>query len=272
MYTFFEITMKHFSLFKTVVILLFSYILTGCVIVQMIGLDPEPPEGYRPRFIKAVRPFNPSRLDDAVLEISRAEPILSNRVKLYMHLIDTNGYYLSGATSTKFKKIWCEVADSADTNKNIIKTFVIREVNKTERKPQSIALVMDFSGSMGDDRANSVQQAAHNFISQIKKPEDAVALVKYDQKAIVESPLTKNSDDLLTQLHMREGLAGYGGQTATFSAIAKGITEVMKADASQQRVVIVFTDGSDNASRVSKEDVIRLARETNTIICAIDYG
>ncbi len=255
------------------IVLAFACLGTACATLQqMIGFDPDPPDGYRPRFIKAVRPFDPNNLDDAALEISRAEPIAANKLKLYMHVIDTNGYYLTGSTSSKFKKIWCEVIDSSETERRIIKTFAIREVNKTERKPQAIALVMDFSGSMGKHRANAVQQAAHNFIAQIKKPEDAVALVKYDHRTVVESPLTQSAEKLLAQLHSKEGLTGYGGQTATFTAIAKGIKEVMKTDASRQRVVIVFTDGNDNASLVTKEDVIRLARETNTIVCAIDYG
>lgn len=247
--------------------------LTGCAVVQqMVGFDPEPPEGYRPRFIKAVRAFDPTKLDDAILEISRVEPIAANKLKLYTHLIDTNGFYLSGAAAAKFKKIWCEVIDSSDAERRTIKSFTVREFNKSERKPQAIALVMDFSGSMGDDRANAVQQAAHNFISDIKKPDDAVALIKYDQKAVMESPLTTSKDELLAQLHSKEGLAGYGGQTATFTAMAAGIKELMRASAGQQRVVIVFTDGNDNASWVTKEDVIRLARETSTIVCAIDYG
>lgn len=258
--------------------ILLSFLLTlfltvGCAIVQqMIGFDPEPPEGYSPRFIKAIRSFDPNKLDDAALEISRIEPIAANKVKLYMHLVDTNGFYLSGAASAKYRKIWCEVFDNSDAERRNIKTFVLREVNKSERKPQAIALVMDFSGSMGPDRAEAVQGAAHNFISDLKKSDDAVALIKYDQNAVVEAPLNKNADELIPKLYRTRGLEGFGGQTATFTAIAKGIKEVMKADPSQQRVVIVFTDGNDNASWVTKEDVIRLARETNTIVCAIDYG
>ncbi len=247
--------------------------LAACGIVQqMVGFDPDPPEGYRPRFIKAVRAFDPNNLDDAVVEISRIEPVAANNVKIYTHLIDTNGFYLTGAASAKFKKIWCEVIDSSDTERHIVKAFSVREMNKSERKPQAIALVMDFSGSMGEDRANAVQLAAHNFVRQIKKPEDAVTLIKYDQNVNIEAPLTKNAEELQQQLRTRQGLEGYGGQTATFSAIATGIRELKKAEPGQQRVVIVFTDGNDNASYLSADDVVRYARESNTIVCAIDYG
>lgn len=34
----------------------------------------------------------------------------------------------------------------------------------------------------------------------------------------------------------------------------------------------MFTDGSDNASYLTPDDIIRYARESNTIVCAIDYG
>lgn len=138
----------------------------GCGIVQqMAGFDPDPPEGYRQRFIKAVRSFDPSRLDDAALEISRIEPVAANKLKLYTHIIDTNGYYLTGAASGKFKKIWCDVIDSSDSLRRTVKAFTVREINKTERKPQAIALVMDFSGSMGEERARAVQFAANNLFA-----------------------------------------------------------------------------------------------------------
>ncbi|MCS6807261.1 MAG: OmpA family protein [Bacteroidota bacterium] len=131
---------------------------------------------------------------------------------------------------------------------------------------------MDFSGSMGEGRANAVQQAAYNFITQVKQPNDAVTLIKYDHQVSIEAPLTTDNKLLIQNLLAKKGLEGYGGQTATFSGIAQGIRELTKSTPSQQRVVIVFTDGDYNASQVSKDDVIRFARETNTIICAIDFG
>lgn len=239
---------------------------------QVMGIDAAPPEDYKPHFIKAVRPFSPENLDGAVLEISRSEPTLFNKLHLYAHIIDSNGFYLTGAASQKYKQLWCEVLDSTLEKTLLTKQVRVREANKQERRAQAIALVMDFSGSMGEGRAQVVNEAAKYFVERMKTPEDAVALVKYDHKVRLESPLTTNAHDLMSALKRQSGLMGFGGQTATFNAIATGIREVSTAPAPLQRVVIVFTDGNDNASNVDKEDVIQFARETNTIVCAIDFG
>jgi len=130
---------------------------------------------------------------------------------------------------------------------------------------------MDMSGSMGDMRAKAVQNAAYNFIRKTKGDKDKVALIMYDDSVGIECSLTENKNTLIDNLRT-DGLGTYGGMTATLDAISIGLSEVAKANKDYDRVIMVFTDGQDNESKISKQDLIKYARDANAMVCTIDYG
>jgi VWFA-related protein len=244
---------------------------TGNILKQIIGQDPDPPEGYNPIFISEVKKVDKKALDSAKIFISRVDPYKENKVRLYVHLIEDNNTFLTGASENSIKKIWCKIIDSVNGEEQIITDFKIKEASKDDRKPQAIAMVMDHSGSMGDNRAKEVQKAVDNFLNISKKSDDYISLIKYDDSIGVECQLTNDLNEIKRNFN-QNGLGKFGRQTATLDAIAQGINEVSNAKAGLERVVMVFTDGQDNKSKLKKEQIIALARKNNVIICAIDYG
>jgi len=238
---------------------------------QMIGEDPEPPEGYAPIFITTSRAINPNEDAIRTLQLSRTEPYKSDKVRLYLHLVQSDTIFLTDAASNQNKKFWCEVNDEVNGEKYKITDFTIRQSTKADRTPRAIAMVMDLSGSMGNMRAKAVQTAVYNFLMNTKAPDDEIALIMYDDSVGIECNLTSNRQTLLNNLK-RNGLGNYGKGTATLDAIDAGINQVKKSSAGLERVVMVFTDGQDNASSVNKSQIIERARSANTMICAIDYG
>jgi outer membrane protein OmpA-like peptidoglycan-associated protein/uncharacterized protein YegL len=262
------------SIFLFLVISVF--ILQSCgstlnVFKQIIGQDPEPPEGYKPVFIKDIKQINNKNLEESQLIISRTDPYKENKVKIFLHLVEGDSVFLSGASDSKWKKIWCKVIDSSNGEINEIKNFTIKEATIAGRKPQAIAMIMDHSGSMGNNRAIEVQKAVDNFLNNAKKKDDWIALIKYDDSIGVECPLTKDIKVIRSKFKM-DSLGKFGRSTATIDAISKGIDEVSKASPDLERVIMVFTDGQDNKSKFTKDNIIAQARKNNTIICAIDYG
>lgn len=258
------------------VIVLIGLTLGGCsffntYMKQFIGEDPAPPEGYSPIFISTSKPINPNEDAKRTLQLSRTEPYKSDKVRLYLHLIQSDTIFLTEAASNQNKQFWCEVIDEANGETHRITDFTIRQSTKADRTPRAIAMVMDLSGSMGDMRAKAVQTAVYNFLMNTKAPDDEIALIMYDDNVGIECQLTSNRQTLLNNLK-RDGLGNYGKGTATLDAIDAGIEQVKKSSAGLERVVMVFTDGQDNASKKTKSQIIDKARATNTVICAIDYG
>lgn len=232
-----------------------------------------PPAGYNPVFINSITKFDNSKIDSPRVIISRVEPFGNEgNLTLYVHVVDSNRVFLSGATEKQFKKLWCKsfVQNKYDLKPTGLDIISVRENTPQEVKPMAIALVMDHSGSMGKDRAYAVQDAALDFINS-KSDRDKLSLIKYDGVVSVQTPLTDNSSMLKNGLH-RNGLEGFGGVTASSDAILAGINQVSGAGNNFQKIVIVFTDGIDNASTVLKDSVIKSAIANNVIVCGIDLG
>lgn len=244
---------------------------TGSAFKQMFGQDPDPPEGYNPVFLSEIKQIENSPLDSTQVVISRIDPYKDGKVRLFVHIVEGGNTFLSGGAKNPNKKIWCSLIDSVNGVKYEIKDFKIRESTNEDRKPQAIAIVMDHSGSMGQNRALEVQKAVDNFLNLSKKKDDYVALVKYDDSVGVECALTKDIIELKGKFSM-DGLGTYGKGTATLDAIAAGIGQLSNAKAGLERIVMVFTDGMDGSSKRKMNDIIKMARQNNVMVCAIDYG
>ncbi len=232
--------------------------------------DLAPPQGYNPQFITDIKDVSSHAIIEPQLVISRAEMKNSDKITLYTHLIDQSSFYMTGAAKADWLKKWCKGTIITNGVESPIEKITIRESTIKDRKPMAIAVVMDHSGSMGIDRAYACQDAAIELIRSMRSG-DAMTLIKYDNIVSLEAPLTTSQPILLSSLK-RVGLEGFGGMTAVSDAVAMGIEEVSKADATMQKVVFVFTDGHDNSSSMSVQSVIDKAKLNNTIVCAIDFG
>ncbi|MES2765461.1 MAG: OmpA family protein, partial [Bacteroidota bacterium] len=191
-------------------------------------------------------------------------------IRLYVQLSDSNGAYLRGANEAAFKKMWCGLTEEIEGATRNIPNFIVKETTELDRVPLALAVVMDHSGSMGDERAHSVQDAVEEFI-KTKKPEDQFALVKYDHTTLAESPLTDNQSELLARLK-KDGLTTLGGGTAIIDGVNAGIDQLQNAPNNLVKAIVVFTDGYENSSTLNKDSVIARARKNNILVCAVDFG
>lgn len=269
---------SRFVRFGLALLLLAFPAISGCDVVKGLsrkkgepasGPDAVPPPGYAPLYVRKVGPFSPDA-NNAAVQITRVDVSNPGLVRAYLHLIDSTGMYLSGAASRDWKAWWCELREEIGGTSRPITDFTLREVTETEREPHAISLVMDHSGSMGEERARAVQDAAEALIGK-KKAEDAVSFVKYDGNVLVEAPLTADPSILRAGLG-KDGLRGFGGLTAIGNGIAAGIEQVAAAPGAKRKAVIIFTDGLDNSSTISRDSVIAMARRAGVVICAVDFG
>ena len=259
-------------------LILLSLFLSGCTFIQGLigkkgeppsGPDAIPPAGYAPIYVQRNGTFSPNAAD-AAIQVTRIDATNPTQIKVYAHIVDSNGTYLSGAANGNWRSWWCALEDQIGGKRTTITDFTLREVTEAERQPHAVALVMDHSGSMGETRARAVQDAAEDLIAK-KKGEDALAFVKYDGSVLVEVPLTTDAGSLRSGLR-KVGLSGFGGLTAIGNGIQAGINQVASSPTAERKAVIIFTDGLDNSSTVSQDSVVAMARRANVIICAVDFG
>tara|TARA_B100000900_G_scaffold293827_1_gene252605 strand:+ start:7550 stop:8935 length:1386 start_codon:yes stop_codon:yes gene_type:complete len=123
----------------------------------------------------------------------------------------------------------------------VVKNFRITE----DPRPLAMSIILDHSGSMGDVRANMLQESlAHELIN--KRKEDEFSIFKFSTFNNMLSR-SKSSSVLSNSLLPSIGLYGYGKSTSLLDAIGAGMEEVLKSE-NERKVVLVFTDGVENTS------------------------
>jgi VWFA-related protein len=121
--------------------------------------------------------------------------------------------------------------------------------------PVSIGLVIDNSGSMYKKRP-SVNKAALDLILASNK-EDEAFVVNFADDAYIDQEFTSDANKL------KDGLAHIEsrGGTALYDAVVAS-ADKLAADAKRpKQVIVIITDGEDNASQLNLEQAIRRVQQ-----------
>jgi Ca-activated chloride channel family protein len=120
-----------------------------------------------------------------------------------------------------------------------------------EDLPVSLGLLIDSSGSMYDKRA-AVEKAALNFV-KLSNPADEEFLVDFSWEAFIDQDFTNSIDKLQQGL----GFVKSSGGTAIYDALVASADYLSKNAKHPKQVLLVVTDGEDNASSATLEQTIR---------------
>ena len=128
---------------------------------------------------------------------------------------------------------------------------------RREDIPVSIGILVDNSGSMREKRA-AVNNAALNLVRS-SNPEDEVFVVNFSEEAYIDQSFTSDIKLLREALEKIESRGG----TAMFDAIVGAADELKRNGKREKKVLLVITDGEDNASKQTLEQAIRHVQDQN---------
>jgi Ca-activated chloride channel homolog len=120
-----------------------------------------------------------------------------------------------------------------------------------EDLPVSLGLLIDSSGSMYDKR-QAVDKASLDFV-KLSNPEDEEFLVDFSWEAFIDQDFTNNIEKLRQGL----GFIKSSGGTAIYDALVASADYLAKNAKHPKQVLLVITDGEDNASSATLEQTIR---------------
>ena len=130
-----------------------------------------------------------------------------------------------------------------------------------EDVPVAVGLVVDHSGSMAP-KLSEVIAAARTFVAS-SRADDDMFVVNFNDDVILEKK-TNQPDQLARSLLSRPTL----GKTALYDAVIKALDQV-KTGALQKKVLIVISDGGDNASRHKLAEVLTAVEQSNVLVYTI---
>lgn len=134
---------------------------------------------------------------------------------------------------------------------------------RREDIPVSLGIIIDDSGSMSSKRARV--EAAALALVRASNPEDEVFVVNFNDEAYLDVPFTND-------IHkMEQGLARIDsrGGTAMRDAVSMSIDYMNKNARKDKKVLLVITDGNDNASTVTLERAVAKANQSDTLVYAV---
>jgi VWFA-related protein len=137
---------------------------------------------------------------------------------------------------------------------------------RNEDIPVTVGMVVDQSTSMQPKLAE-VSAAAQTFVRS-SNPEDEMFVVNFNEHVSLGLPGAVRFTNDTVQLARAIVTRPAGGQTALYDAIAKALEE-LQAGSRDKKVLVVVSDGGDNASARSLAQVMKLAGQSSAVIYTI---
>ncbi len=134
--------------------------------------------------------------------------------------------------------------------------------------PIALAILLDTSASM-EEKLRTAQEAAVGFVRRLR-PEDVAEVIDFDSTVVVLQPFTNDRQAL--EAAIRKTTAG--GSTSLYNALYISLKELKKmparsSDEIRRQAIVVLSDGEDTSSLLGYEEVLDLAKRSETVIYAI---
>ena len=162
------------------------------------------------------------------------------------------------------------VTDLAEADFSVYEDGVRQDLTFFSRAnfPVSLVFLIDTSASM-EDRMLTAQEAAVGFARRLR-PQDQAEVVDFDNRVVVLQGFTSSVADL--ERAIRKTVAG--GSTSLYNAVYVSLKELKKTQTGpatevRRQAVILLTDGEDTSSLVTFDEVLELARRSETTIYTI---
>ncbi|MBN1449174.1 MAG: VWA domain-containing protein, partial [Bacteroidetes bacterium] len=132
----------------------------------------------------------------------------------------------------------------------------------------SFAFVADASGSMRGSAMDITKRNLHAFIDLMDGSVDESALIEVRREPVVAQSMTTIIPFLRTAVDNLQAR----GASSLYDGIEAGINELINNGTNQCRAVLVFSDGWDNMSTATAQEIISLANRNRIRVFTIGVG
>ena len=162
------------------------------------------------------------------------------------------------------------VTDLEEKDFSVFEDGVKQDLSFFTRKQQpiSMSLLLDSSASM-EDKMQTLQSAATNFVHRLKS-NDMAQVIDFDSRVSIKQAFTSSQGDLQSAIQQTTA----GGSTSLYNAVYIALKELAKQKAVgdedvRRQAVVLFSDGEDTSSLISFDEVLDLAKRSDTAIFTI---
>jgi Ca-activated chloride channel family protein len=176
--------------------------------------------------------------------------INTDLITLTVTVTDTYGRYVSGL------------------NKNAFSIFDEKQPQEItffsdDDSPVSVGVIFDVSGSMSGDKIKRARDALSKFI-QTSHDSDEYFLIAFNSRAQLLLDRTRDGNAVLDKLTFVETK----NQTALYDACYLGVEKVQRG-VHPKRALLLISDGQDNDSRYTFNELRKLLKESDVVLYGI---
>ena len=194
--------------------------------------------------------------------VSQVDNSAYPQVTLYTKIADQAGSTPSGLDASQF------AVTETDSSGSQYPATVEQVVPLAVGDAMNINLVVDQSGSMrARSKMDSAKKAASSFVDEMVKTQGNVAeITSFNDYVYNRQPFTSSA----ALLNSAIDAVSSTGETALYDALYWALQRTNPKSGS--RVVIAFTDGEENSSNCSLNDVITLSQQTGIPVYIVGVG
>ncbi len=194
--------------------------------------------------------------------------------KVIVSAYDENGKPIRGLTKDDFTIV------SGSRKTEIVS---VETMESSKEVPLNIILVVDNSLSMSKRKAIKPLLAALTEFYKIMRPKDYVDAVTFDETGISPGiPFTKknlrvkkafsNNPKELKTFFKNSFKKRLSNQTYLYDSVFTGLSIAKDLPQLENKIIVIFTDGEDNASKYNQQEIVDTVKQVNNIqIYTIDY-
>ena len=178
----------------------------------------------------------------------------SDLLVLHVTVRDKRGAYVGGLPQDAFNVI-------EDGTPQKVSLFTETDT------PATIGLLIDSSGSMYQYRPITI--AGATAFAEASHPQDEIFALAFNENvtAVLPAGAPFTSEGGILRGGLEQHVSSRG-RTALYDAIAGGV-DYLSRGTRQRKVLVLLSDGGDNASRTTKDDAVHKAQASNAVIYTI---
>jgi Ca-activated chloride channel family protein len=179
-------------------------------------------------------------------------PVITNTdlITFTVTVTDTYGRFVSGLNKNAFTVF--------DDKKQQEITFF-----SDDDAPVSVGVIFDVSGSMSGDKVRRARDALSKFV-QTSHNSDEYFLIGFNSRAQLLLDKTRNGDAVLDKMTFVQTR----GNTALYDACYLGVEKVQRGS-HPKRALLLISDGQDNNSRYTFNELRRLLKESDVVLYGV---
>jgi len=185
-------------------------------------------------------------------DVDETKPVITNTdlVSFTVTVTDIYGRFVSGLGKTAFS-----IFD--DKSQQDITFF------SDDDSPVSVGILFDVSGSMSGDKVRRAREALAHFV-QTSHDRDEYFLIGFNSRAQLLMDRTRDGNAVLDKLTFVQTK----NNTALYDACYLGVERVQRGT-HPKRALLLISDGQDNNSRYTFNELRRVLKESDVVLYAV---